>query len=206
MKTSIKRSSRFLPLCFLIAVIFMGFIGFSPDKLFAEEKSTIRTKASFFYHHSKFVVWPEDRFSERNLSINLCIFEEDPFGKELDLMIQSRTKRENFIEKASHLHKKLIIRRLVKIENKNDCHLLFIGASERKFFGKILKELNGSSVLTLSDQTEFIQSGGMVYLAHDQEKVRFEINLDLAQKAGLKISSKFLRLAKVVSLQASNRQ
>jgi hypothetical protein len=63
-----------------------------------------------------------------------------------------------------------------------------------------LERLKGQSVLTVSDLEQFSQagSGGMISFFRQQNNVKFEINLDNAEKAGLKISSKLLQVARVI--------
>ena len=51
---------------------------------------------------------------------------------------------------------------------------------------------------TLSAPQGFAARGGMVNFTVEESKVRFEINEDAARRAGLKISSKLLRLAELV--------
>jgi uncharacterized membrane protein len=44
----------------------------------------------------------------------------------------------------------------------------------------------------------FTERGGMISLRLVGQKVRFDINMDAAERAGLKLSSQLLRLARVV--------
>ena len=62
----------------------------------------------------------------------------------------------------------------------------------------LFKALEGHSVLTVSDMEGFAQQGGVINLVIRNQRLGFEINEDAAQRANLKISSKLLKLAKVV--------
>jgi len=55
-----------------------------------------------------------------------------------------------------------------------------------------------SAVLTISDAKSFASQGGMIELFTDKNRLRFNINVDAAQKAGLRISSSLLSLAATV--------
>ena len=46
--------------------------------------------------------------------------------------------------------------------------------------------------------TQFAARGGIIQFAIEDQHVRFDINLEAASRAGLKISSKLLSVAKVV--------
>jgi hypothetical protein len=62
----------------------------------------------------------------------------------------------------------------------------------------ILAFLNGAPILTVGETDDFIQQGGMIGFCLQGKKIRFDINLNAAQRANLKISSRLLLLAKTV--------
>lgn len=53
-------------------------------------------------------------------------------------------------------------------------------------------------VLTVSDDKGFSQGGGIIELYVEGERMRFAVNVDAADRSGLKLSSRLLGLAKVV--------
>jgi uncharacterized protein (DUF362 family) len=60
---------------------------------------------------------------------------------------------------------------------------------------QILTMLRDASVLTVSDLPEFTQRGGMVQFISEGDRVRFEVNLVTAERAGLTLSSELLKVA-----------
>jgi len=76
-----------------------------------------------------------------------------------------------------------------------NCHILFISSSEKARLPQILKHLNGSSVLTVGEMPGFTETGGMINFVLEGTKMRFQINKDAANNAGLKISAKLLNVA-----------
>jgi hypothetical protein len=50
----------------------------------------------------------------------------------------------------------------------------------------------------VGESENFVQQGGMIGFFLEDNKVRFEINLDAAERARLKISARLLALAKTV--------
>jgi hypothetical protein len=85
-----------------------------------------------------------------------------------------------------------------QIETLKKCHLLFICPSEKKNINEIIGLVNNQGVLTVADTQEFLDIGGIVNFIIEDNKVRFDINLTASEKAGLKIRSQLLRLAKKV--------
>jgi hypothetical protein len=53
-------------------------------------------------------------------------------------------------------------------------------------------------VLTVGESEDFVQAGGMIGFFLEDNKVRFEINLNATERAKLKISARLLALAKTV--------
>ncbi len=146
-------------------------------------------KAAFLYNFAKFVEWPETQDVENDLrsSVILGILGNDPFGKAIET-IQGKTVK----------GKKLRVKHFSRVEDLESCHMLFICSSERQGLIHVLNRVNGSNVLTVGDMHRFAQLGGMVNLVKEGNKIKFEINVNAVRKAGLKISSKLLKLARIV--------
>ena len=92
----------------------------------------------------------------------------------------------------------LTVRRLKGPEEGTGCQIVFVGAHEMSLLPALLREIRGSAILTVGDTEKFSRQGGMVNFVVQDNRVRFEINADAAQRAGLKISSKLLQLATIV--------
>jgi hypothetical protein len=54
-------------------------------------------------------------------------------------------------------------------------------------------------VLTVGETDDFLSSGGMIRFHLDEDKIRFDINLNGAESSHLKISSRLLLLATSVT-------
>jgi hypothetical protein len=113
---------------------------------------------------------------------------DDPFGSALPEVVMGKT-----------VHgRDLVIRRYHASENPRGASILFISASEKKRVPQILAGLRGSSVLTVADMDGFLDDGGMIQFLSDNDRVRFAINVDAANRSRLKVSSKLLSLARAV--------
>jgi hypothetical protein len=79
------------------------------------------------------------------------------------------------------------------------CHILFVSSSEKKKQSQIFKAISGKPILTVGDFKGFSKNGGgIINFIRKKDTVHFEINPENAKRAGLKISSKLLRLSKIV--------
>ena len=145
-----------------------------------------QVKAAFLFNFAKFVEWPGP--DPANDPINLCVVGDDPFGSLLDQMVKGKLANGRAME----------IRRIspgVKFER---CQIAFIAASERKRLPALLESLGHAGVLTVGETDDFARGGGIISFFLDNNHVRLEVNVDAADRAGLKISSKLLSLAKIV--------
>jgi len=163
------------------ALLFAAASGFA-----AEAPSEYQVKAAFLLNFTKFIEWPASAFAESNSPLAICILGKDPFGRDLDDIVQEESVND----------RKLVVRRLNQSPAPQACQVVFIGNAEREV-RNILGGLS-SGVLTVGDGDGFIRTGGMIAFVIDNRRVRFDINQAAAVNAGLKLSSKLLSVARSV--------
>ncbi len=78
------------------------------------------------------------------------------------------------------------------------CHLLFVSSTAVKSAKPLLESVRESPILTVSDQSLFSQSAGVIELYAESERMKFAVNVDALQRARLRISSRLLGLARIV--------
>jgi hypothetical protein len=150
--------------------------------------SEYQVKAAFLYKFATYVRWPATSSAEMDAPFVIGIIGKDPFGHMLDAVIDSQS-----------IHgRAVVVKRLVRPEEALRCHLLFVGSSERGALRKILGTLNGAPVLTVGDMDRFAEQGGMINLTTEENHIRFEINKRAIDRAGLKVASQLLGLARIV--------
>lgn len=145
-------------------------------------------KAAFLFHFAQFVEWPGETFKDANSPLTYCTIGDDPFHGALDTILSGKTLG----TRPFHV---LHFKQSQEIQG---CQVLFIGAGERKLLPELLAKAKTNSVLTVGESEHFAPEGGMIGFVLEGNKIRFEINLEAAQKARLKISSRLLALAKGV--------
>lgn len=148
-----------------------------------------QVKAVFLFNFAQFVEWPAAVFAGANSPIVIGVLGENPFGAYLEDTVRD--------EKVDN--RPLEVRRYRRVEDIKTCHVLFISRSEAGRLEEILASLKDRNILIVGDGDDFVQRGGMIRLATAQNKVRLTINVDVARAANLKISSKLLRAADVVT-------
>jgi hypothetical protein len=76
-----------------------------------------------------------------------------------------------------------------------NAHVLYIAPSERHRLPWIMKKLEYSTTVTVSDFDDFLTRGGMVRMSMKDERLRFHVNTITVKDVGLKFSSQFLTVA-----------
>ena len=74
----------------------------------------------------------------------------------------------------------------------------FLREGGRGELRQMLAECASYPILTVSDAAGFAQMGGIVNFYRKSGKLRFEINVDAVSRAGLRISSQLLKLARIL--------
>lgn len=144
-------------------------------------------KAAFLYNFSKFVTWPEeDAELVRPFVIGVL-------GHDSLAALVADVVRGKFVK-----GRPLLARRFATPSETSGCDLLFLGQSEERRFRVVLGVLKGHTVLTVGDWPGFARSGGMIGFVSQNDKIGFEVNPEAARRAGLRIGSGLLRLARIV--------
>ncbi len=155
----------------------------------APAASEYEIKAAFLLHFSRFVEWPDSAFAAPDAPLFICVLGDDPFGPALEEIV--RNERVN-----SH---PIAVERYRLADNVDRCHILFIGRSTQPLQQRILDQVRGKSILTVSDEEEFTRRGGVIGFVTVNGKVKLQVNRSSAERADLRISSRLLRLADEVS-------
>lgn len=179
-----RRSSRQMA-CILYLLLCLVSPGNLPANSTAEEYSV---KAAFLFHFAQFVEWPPETFKDPGAPLVYCTIGEDPFHGSLEAALNGKTIGARPIN----------VRHLKQPSELQGCHVVFLGEKEKRLFSTVLELLKGSPVLIVGESEHFVQDGGTIGFSLEENKIRFEINLDAAEKAKLKISSRLLALAKTV--------
>jgi hypothetical protein len=140
-------------------------------------------KAAYLYNFATLTTWP----SQTDKNVRLCVLGKDNFGNALEGLTRNSTGGI-----------KITLSYLPNIEAAKTCNVLFIDGSERGNASEILKQLEKLPVLTVTDSLDLFQSGTMIGMFLENNRLAFEVNYALAQNAKLTMSSQLLRVARKV--------
>jgi uncharacterized protein DUF4154 len=145
-------------------------------------------KAAFLYNFAKFTEWPADALPQGEPLV-MCVINDRAVGE----MLTDLTKGRSIDGHA-------VVVSTMKLDSPAlaACRVLFTSGLDAARSGVLLESVGGKPVLTVSDHDKFAQLGGVANFFVENGNMRFAINLDAAQRAGVRLSSKLLNLAKIV--------
>jgi hypothetical protein len=141
----------------------------------------IAIKSEFVLRFPEFVEWPAPANDRRPLS--LCLSPAHPFGQSVQTSAIGQARA-----------KQITVRELRDQESVRTCDVIYVAPADLP----LLDTVADLPILTIGDQPNFCQRGGMINLRVIDGRVRFEIDLSRARRSGLKLDSQLLRLASKV--------
>jgi hypothetical protein len=181
------RASRVV-LCALLVMAAGCIVGASVSSAEEPLPTEYQVKAAFLVNFPKYVDWPAEAFAETGSPIVIAVLGESKVIEEIQKVIAGRTVN----------GRQIVLKRLAAGEESGVCHVLFVSAAEQQHSPDLLAKLKDASILTVGESDDFLESGGIINLAHRDQKIALEVNLAAADKARIKISSKLLGVASVV--------
>lgn len=139
---------------------------------------------------SRFLEWPKNSIiDDDSLPFVIGVLGINPFGKLL----------EETYEKHKIKNKDVKIVYYDKIEELNQCHILFISNSKKSDIQKVIDHINEKPILTVGDTKGYAESGVLINFYLADNNIRFEINEKRMSDVGFSVSYMLLKVAKIIN-------
>jgi hypothetical protein len=150
-----------------------------------------RVKAAFLYKFAAYVEWPNEAFPAANSALVIGVVGAEAVARELEQAVAGREVD----------GRRMQVRRLKRGEAPGDCcHILFVGADNAAAsLAELLEEAEGRPVLTVTDAAKDHPKGSVINFLASQDRVRFDISREAAERNGLQLRSQLLGVARQVS-------
>lgn len=170
----------------LLAVIVLALYANAPAG--AAPLKEKQLKAAYLYNILKFVEWPATTDEDARVPFSIGIMHDDVLRQELEVIVKGR--RIN--------GRDIVIVDVTTVEQAGAVHLLFVPAGQESQFSSMQPQLRELPILDVGESARFASIGGTIRLTQVGDKLRFEINMTPAERAGLKISVQLQKLAALV--------
>ena len=141
----------------------------------AQADKTQKLKIAFLYQFAKYTKWPDSSHSQ----FTMCFLGEHSFSGLLD----------SFDGKMLG-GKSLVFNDIANVSDGKDCQMVYISPGN----SIVLPDFHGLSVLTVGDESGFIEQGGLINFVRKGTKQKFEVNGDFREISAISFSSKLLRI------------
>jgi hypothetical protein len=151
--------------------------------------SEYELKAIYLYNFLQFVQWPRDKCPlPDGKAQEIGVLGDSAFKPVLKALQEKLKTKNQYLQLTFYgpYHEGMDL---------SNCCLLFISASEQEKLPGILDSLGDKPVLTVADSDTFITPGVMITLVSHQNKIRWAIDREPVNRAGLRLSSKLLDIA-----------
>jgi hypothetical protein len=143
-------------------------------------------KAAFLYKFLNYAEWPPTAFAGSDSPYVIGVLGSDDVASELSQIAADRTVGGRRVQ----------VRRVKRGESLAGLHVLFVGAGESKELPALARQ--ATALLLVSEDPRPGKPDSAINLVIDQGKVRFDVALDVADRAGVRLSSRLLGVARSV--------
>jgi len=148
-----------------------------------EAYSEDAVKAAFLYRFAGYVTWPPQAL---HAPFSIAVLDDDAVAAELEHALAGRTINELPAQ----------VRRIRNVHALGDAQVLYIGPGlSTAQLQAVLDEVAGRPILVVTDTPDGLNAGSIVNFMLVDRRVRFEVSLPAAERAGLKIGSGLLSVA-----------
>jgi len=146
-------------------------------------------KAAFVYKFLGYVEWPQAS-AQPDAPLAVGVIGADDLATELADVVRGRTVGARPVE----------VRILHQGDPPTGLSVLFIGGSDKARIAALARAALARNVLVITETEGALDHGSVINLIVLDGRVRFEVSLDSAERAGLKVSSRMLAVAHLVRM------
>lgn len=143
-----------------------------------------RVKAAFLYKFLGYAEFPLGAFVDAASPVTIGVIGADDLAAELARIVSGRTVN----------NRPVVVRVLRESELGTPVHLLFIGGLDAGRVGRMVRAA-GNAMLVVTECDGGLQQGSAINFRIVDERVRFDVALDAAERNGIKLSSRLLTVA-----------
>jgi len=179
----LKRSRARVGVRWALVAGLAGTMIFWPSRAREQSRDERAVRAAYVFNLIKYVEWPP-----QGGELTIAFVGDAETGGVMASMLGGRTSD----------GKNLRVVVSPAEEDLGSCGLLYVAESRPEEIRKALERVRGKSVLTVGETDGFVREGGMVALVNSGDHIQIEVNLEAAQRSGIRISSRVLNLAVIV--------
>ena len=144
-----------------------------------------KVKAAFLYKFLGYTEFPASAFSEPGAPVVIGVVDADDLAQELTRIVSGRTV----------LGRGISVKSFKEQDTPSGVHLLFVGGSDGGRLRTVLTAAQPAPMLVVTEAENGLRQGSVINFKIVDERVRFDISLEAADKNSVKLSSRLLTVA-----------
>ncbi len=144
-----------------------------------------KVKAAFLYKFLGYTEFPPSAFADAASPVVIGVVEADELAQELARIVSGRTV----------LGRSIAVKSFRENEAPAGIQLLFVGGSAGSRLRTVLKAAQPAPMLVVTEAENGLRQGSVINFKIVDERVRFDISLEAADKNSVKLSSRLLTVA-----------
>ena len=159
----------------------------APAQADAERALEQRVKAAFLFRFTEFVIWPESAYARPDSPFVMVVSGSEGIAENLRSITAGRSVGGRPVE----------VRRVGVADQIPAAQLVYLASGDA---GRVREQLRGAPrhALVVTDAEGALDLGSVINFVLVEDRVRFDIALDAAEKRGLRLSSRLLSVARSV--------
>jgi hypothetical protein len=145
-------------------------------------------QAAYLHKFLNYAEWPPASFPQPDTPYVIGVAGDDTVADELARIAAGRSVN----------NRGVIVKRLLPGDSSSALgalHMLYIGRNERAHQAQWLRQVKGRPVLTVTAADGALEQGSIINFRTVDERVRFEVSVDMAEQSGLHLNSRLFSVA-----------
>lgn len=148
----------------------------------ADVYSEESVKAAFVLRFTGFVTWPA---TAAPTPLKIVVLNDEIMASKLQALVESR----------SPARRPYDVQTIRNFNEVRDAHVLYIGTRRDGTLPPLPRSVRERGVLTIASASDGLEAGAIINFRTVDQRVRFEVSLEAARRAGLGIGSELLSAA-----------
>lgn len=184
----LRRTERCRAAALLAGVLFAGAAFAQQDGAQPVPERSI--KAAYLYKFAGYVEWAPSHFPAPGAPIDIGVAGDAALARELATITVGRRVA----------GRPIAVREVGASDEVADLEVLFVAGPESSTLDRLLASASDGTepILTVTESARGPPRGSMINFVLDRERVRFEVDLDAAERDGVKLNSRLLAVARRV--------
>jgi hypothetical protein len=173
---------------FLLMICLLGMLPMVAPLATAADISARKIEASYLYKFGSYVTWPEGTFATTDSPVTIGIVGDNLLADELATIVSSR-----LID-----NRPVVVKRVERADQLAGLNIVFVANMDSLKVSEWIARVRSLPVLSVTNQADQPIVGSIINLVIDDNRIRFDVSLEAAERSRIKLSSSLMTVARKI--------